>query len=153
MIELPADFRDLLVALCDAGADFVVVGGYAVAYHGHPRATKDIDILVRPDPANAERVYSGLAAFGAPLDAFDVSAEDFTDYEGVLQIGVPPSRIDLINRATGIGFDEALEDAGSFEVDGRTVRVIGLAALLRNKRTVGRAQDLADVEALTAPTQ
>lgn len=150
MIELPDDFRDLLVALCDAGADFVVVGGYAVAYHGHPRATKDIDLLIRPEPENAQRVYAGLADFGAPLEAFEVSEADFATYDGVLQIGVPPQRIDLINRATGIAFDEAVEGAGTFEVDGRTVRVIGLSALLKNKRAIGRTQDIADAEALEA---
>jgi hypothetical protein len=150
VIDLPQDFLDLLVALSDSGSDFVVVDGYAVAYHGHPRATKDIDLLVRPDEENAKRVYSGLAAFGAPLEAFDVSAADFTTYDGVLQIGVPPQRIDLINHATGIGFEEAVENAGSFTVEGRTIRVIGLSALLKNKRAIGRPQDIADVAALEA---
>jgi hypothetical protein len=89
MIELPADFRDLLIELYDAGADFVVLGGHAVAFHGHPRATKDLDVLVRATPANAARVYRALAAFGAPLDAFEVGEEDFASYDGVLQIGLP----------------------------------------------------------------
>ncbi|MDX2022265.1 MAG: hypothetical protein SF187_18660 [Deltaproteobacteria bacterium] len=148
MIVLPADFRDLLLELADARAEFVIVGGYAVAFHGHPRATKDIDILVRPDPANARRVYNALARFGAPLSALEVAAEDFAEYGGVLQIGLPPFRIDVINSASGITFDEAIEEGRQLNLDGRMIPVIGLKALLKNKRASGRAQDLADVQAL-----
>jgi hypothetical protein len=148
VIELPDDFRDLLVELHDAQAEFVVIGGHAVAYHGHPRATKGLDVLVRPDPDNARRVYSALAAFGAPLASFAVSEDDFATYDGVLQIGVPPLRIDIITRATGLAFDEAVDEGEGFEVEGRRIPVIGLDALLRNKRAAGREQDLADVKAL-----
>jgi hypothetical protein len=148
VIELVDDFRDLLVELADASAKFVVVGGHAVAFHGHPRATKDLDVLVRADTENAERVYRALARFGAPLAAFEVQQGDFATYDGVLQIGLPPRRIDILNRADGITFDEAVEEGASFELDGRTIPVIGRAALLRNKRAAGRAQDLADLEAL-----
>ena len=88
MIELFDDFRDLLIELYDAGAKFVVLGGYAVAFHGHPRATKDLDVLVEPDPENARRVYAALAAFGAPLASFEVGVEDFSNYDGILQLGV-----------------------------------------------------------------
>ncbi|MBI2395394.1 MAG: hypothetical protein HYV09_37840 [Deltaproteobacteria bacterium] len=148
MIDLPDDFRDVLVELADARADFVVVGGHAVAFHGHPRATKDLDILVRATAANAERVYSALASFGAPLAAFEVAQEDFATYDGVLQIGLPPRRIDIINRADGISFDEAVAEHDSFELDGRRIPVIGRGALLKNKRASGREQDVADVAAL-----
>jgi len=150
MIELPDDFRDLLIELCDAGADFVVIGGHAVAFHGHPRATKDLDILVRATAANAGRVYKALAAFGAPLEAFDVAEADFAEYDGLLQIGLPPRRIDILNRADGVTFDEAIADGDAFELDGRNIPIIGLAALLRNKRAAGRAQDHADIQALAA---
>jgi hypothetical protein len=150
MIELPDDFRDLLIELCDAGADFVVVGGHAVAYHGHPRATKDLDVLVRANPTNATRVYQALAAFGAPLETFEVAEADFATYDGVLQIGLPPRRIDILNRAAGITFDEAAATNDSFEVDGRRIPVIGRDALLKNKRAAGRPQDIADVAALEA---
>ncbi len=148
MIDLPADFRDLLVELHDAGAEFVVLGGHAVAYHGHPRATKDLDVLVRASTANAARVYKALAAFGAPLGLFEVGEADFASYDGVLQIGLPPRRIDILNRADGITFDEAVDTRESFEVEGRHIPVIGLAALLKNKRAVAREQDLADAKAL-----
>jgi hypothetical protein len=148
MIELFDDFRDILVELYKAGARFVVLGGHALAFHGHPRATKDLDILVEADPGNARRVYAALAAFGAPLSAFEVGVEDFASYDGVLQLGVPPRRIDIINRADGITFSEAIADGESFDLDGREIPVIGRSALIKNKRAAGRPQDIADVNAL-----
>jgi len=148
LIELPEDFRDLLVELADAGAEFVLIGGHAVAFHGHPRATKDMDVLIRANTSNAERVYRALAAFGARLSAFEVQAADFATYDGVLQIGLPPRRIDILNRADGITFDEAVAEGSSFALEGRKIPVIGRAALFKNKRAVARLQDLADVEAL-----
>jgi len=90
MIDLPQDFRDLLLARHDGRAEFVVVGGHAVAYHGHPRATKDLDVLVRATDANAKLVYRALAAFGAPLSVFEVSEDAFAAYDGVLQMGSRP---------------------------------------------------------------
>lgn len=150
MTELPEDFRDLLIELADNGAEFVLVGGHAVAFHGHPRATKDMDVLIRPNSSNAERVYRALAAFGAPLENFDVQAKDFATYEGMLQIGLPPRRVDIINRADGVSFDEAIAEGSAFTLEGRTIPVMGRVALIKNKRAAGRAQDLADVEALVA---
>jgi hypothetical protein len=150
VIELPDDFRDLLIELHDAGAEFVVLGGHAVAFHGHPRATKDMDVLVRATRANATRVYQALAAFGAPLQAFEVGEADFAAYDGVLQIGLPPRRIDIINRADGISFDDAMAAGDTFELEGRRIPIIGLAALRQNKRASGRPQDLADLAALDA---
>lgn len=152
MTELPDDFRDLLVELADAGADFVVIGGHAVAFHGHPRATKDLDVLVRANSDNAAKIYRALAAFGAPLSSFEVRQEDFAIYDGILQIGLPPRRIDILNRAAGITFDSAIASGDAFEIDGRRIPIIGLEALLKNKRAAGRAQDLADVAALQAIT-
>ena len=148
MVELFEDFRDFLVELYDAGALFVVVGGHAVAFHGYPRATKDLDVLVHADAENAKRVYTALAAFGAPLASFEVSVDDFASYDGILQLGVPPRRIDIINRADGITFAEAVADAQTFELEGRRIPVIGLAALIKNKLAAGREQDMADVKAL-----
>lgn len=148
MIELPEDFRDLLIELADHGAEFVLVGGHAVAFHGHPRATKDMDVLIRANAPNAEKVYRALLAFGAPLQSLAVDAKDFATYDGVLQIGLPPRRVDILNRADGISFDEAVAEGSSFILQGRKVPVIGRAALVKNKRAAGRAQDAADVEAL-----
>ena len=148
MIELPEDFRDLLVELADASVEFVVLGGHAVAFHGHPRATKDLDVLVRATRENASKVYRALASFGAPLASFEVSEADFCTYDGVLQIGLPPRRIDVLNRADGITFDQAVAAGDAFEIEGRRIPVIGLDALLANKRAAGREQDIADVKAL-----
>jgi hypothetical protein len=148
MIELFDDFRDILVELHNAGARFVVLGGHAVAFHGHPRATKDLDVLVEANAENAKRVYTALAAFGAPLSAFEVSVEDFASYDGVLQLGVPPRRIDIINRADGITFAEAIAAGESFNIEGCKIPVIGRDALIKNKRAAGRPQDVADVKAL-----
>jgi predicted nucleotidyltransferase len=145
---LPDDFRDLLVELDEAGAEFIIVGGYAVAYHGHVRATKDIDVLVRSTPENAERVYAALARFGAPLASFAVTAGDFATYDGVLQFGIAPLRADILNRIVGVTFDEAIASAESIEVDGRRIPVLGLDALLRAKRAAGRPKDLLDVTEL-----
>jgi hypothetical protein len=150
VIDLPQDFRDVLIELHDAGAAFVVLGGHAVAYHGHPRATKDLDILVRADGTNASIVYQALAAFGAPLDSIRVEAADFATYDGVLQIGLPPRRIDVLNRASGITFAEAVASGDFFPLEGRSIPIIGLGALLKNKQASGRAQDVADIKALEA---
>lgn len=106
-------------------------------------------MLVRASPENAVRVYKALAAFGAPLEAFDLTAADFARYDGVLQIGLPPRRIDILNQATGITFDDAVAECTTFAVDGREIPIIGLQALLTNKRATGRIQDAADVEALS----
>jgi hypothetical protein len=124
MIELFDEFRDILVELHNAGARFVVLGGHAVAFHGHPRATKDLGVLVEANPDNAKRVYAALAAFGAPLSAFEVGVEDFAAYDGVLQLGVPPRRIDIINRADGISFAEAVADGENAE-SGQVARCSG----------------------------
>ena len=110
-----------------------------------------MDLLVRARPENAKRIYVALAAFGAPLETFEVLESDFASYDGVLQIGLPPRRIDILNKATGITFDEAIADGAKFELDGREILVIGRAALLKNKRATGREQDLADVKALEQP--
>ena len=147
---LADDFVDMLIALDEADAAFVIVGGYAVAVHGHPRATKDIDILVEPTKSNAKKVHRALLAFGAPVDAFNLSEEDLANYQEVLQLGVPPNRIDLLTKADGISFDEAVASGLTIDIEGHAIPVIGLDALLKNKRASGRAQDLADVEALAS---
>ncbi len=147
-LNLPDDFRDLLVCLVDAEVEFVLIGGFAVAFHGNVRATKDIDVFVRADRANAVRIVRALGTFGAPLRSLGVSEEDFVVEGRVVQIGVPPLRVDLVTSISGIDYAAAAATPGTFDVDGRTVRVIGLEALLRNKRAAARPQDLADVDAL-----
>lgn len=147
-MKLPTDFRDALVCFADAGVEFVIVGGFAVAHHGYVRATKDIDVLVRASTENAAKVIDGLIAFGAPIQALKIEPTDFAHEGKIIQLGVPPLRIDLLTSVSGIDFDRAVNGASALEVEGRTIRVIGLDALLQNKRAAGRPQDLVDVAEL-----
>lgn len=147
-LELPQDYSDLLLELLDAGAEFVVVGGWAVAVHGHGRATDDLDILVRPTPENAQRVYNALLQYGAPLAAHGVTSDLFAKERYGYRIGVKPVLIELLTTVSGIDFDEANQEPVIVEVAGRGVPFIGRRALLANKRAAGRMKDLADVEAL-----
>lgn len=142
------DFRDLLAALLAADARFLVVGAHALAVHGVPRATGDLDVWVEAEPANAERVLSALVRFGAPVASLGVSARDFCQASQVVQIGLPPRRIDLLTSISGVGFAEAWPGRTTRDVAGLAVPFIGRAALVRNKRAAGRAKDLADLEAL-----
>ncbi len=148
--EWSDDFDDLLVELIGAQAEFLIVGAHALAVHGHVRATGDLDILVRPSPANADKVILALARFGAPLAAHGVAVSDFCKPGMVYQIGLPPNRIDLLTEISGVDFDEALVDAITAPLGDNSVRFIGLAAQLKNKRASGRTKDLADAEVLEA---
>jgi hypothetical protein len=147
------DFRDLLAALLAEGTRFLVVGAHALAVHGVPRATGDLDVLIACDPANAARAYAALVKFGAPVAAMGVSPSDLSTADRVVQIGLPPRRIDVLTSITGVGFEEAWSDRVVHDIGGVAVPFIGRAALIRNKRATGRARDLADVEALGEPTE
>jgi predicted nucleotidyltransferase len=142
------DFRDVLVLLADAGVEFVIVGAYALAFHGAPRASGDIDVFVRPSPLNAQRVFDVLVRFGAPLQSGGVTAADFAQAGAVYQIGLPPRRIDLLTEISGVTFDQAWASRIAAELEGRTVWFIGREALLKNKEASGRAKDVADVARL-----
>jgi hypothetical protein len=146
--ELNDDFSDMLGALLVARAEFVVVGAHALAAHGLPRATGDLDIFVRATPDNARRVVSALAAFGAPLEAHGIRQEDFESEGTVYQIGLPPRRIDLLTGISGVSFDEAWASKLEVSVAGRSFFVLGREALITNKRAAGRDKDLVDVRAL-----
>lgn len=143
--ELPADFRDLLTCLADEGADFLLIGGYALAVHGYVRATDDLDVLVRPTRANAERVFRALVSFGAPIEAHAVTEGLFAAERYGYRMGIHPNVIELLTTIDGVSFDEAWEGHRVTEIDGREIPVIGRRALLANKRAAGRPQDLADV--------
>ncbi len=140
------DFADMIAELTRAGADFVVVGGFAVGAWGFVRATKDLDIFVRPSPENAPRVFRALAAFGAPMS--DLTVADLAAPGIVFQVGVPPRRIDVLTAIDGVGFDEAIADCRFVQIGGAAVPFIGLAALLRNKQASGRIEDQRDVREL-----
>jgi hypothetical protein len=140
------DFVDLLRTFIDADVRFLVVGAYALAHHGRPRATGDLDVWVDAEPENAERVMRALAAFGAPLD--DVSAADFARPGVVVQIGVPPGRIDVLTELTALQFADAWRSREAGRFGSLTVDFLGKDAFIRNKRATGRAKDLGDIEGL-----
>lgn len=141
------DFLDLLSSFARADVRFLVVGGYAVAAHGHPRATKDLDLWIESSAENARRVLRALREFGAPLG--DLSAQDLSKPGKGFKMGLPPRRIDLLTEISGMQFDEAWPHRivvafGS----GVSCAVIGFDDLLKNKTASARPQDLADVAAL-----
>ena len=138
----------MLSALCEEKAEFLIVGAYALAAHGHPRATGDIDVWVRRSDDNAKRVWRALVRFGAPLA--DLKLEDLKTPDLIFQIGVEPRRIDIVTSITGVEFDEAWPDRKEVEIEGLKIPVIGRSHLLKNKKAVGRPQDLADVAWLEA---
>ncbi len=140
------DYKDMLLALSEANIDFLLVGAYAVAAHGHPRATGDLDLWVRPDSETAPKVYRVLADFGAPLH--DLTVDDLASPGMVFQIGVEPSRIDILTAISGVTFDVAWENRISIELDSINLNVIGRTDLIVNKRACGRPKDIADAEIL-----
>lgn len=140
------DFRDILRELCATEARFLVVGAFAVSYHAEPRATGDLDIFVDPTPENAPRVYAALVAFGAPLH--DLRVDDLAHPGIVFQMGVPPRRIDILTKISGVSFPEAWNAHPSVTYGGVTAPVIGRAALVANKSAAGRPKDLEDLRLL-----
>ena len=142
------DFRDVLREFVAHQVVFLVVGAHALAVHGIPRATGDLDVLVQANPGNAARVVAALASFGAPLDDLGILLDDFVRPDVVAQLGLPPYRIDILTSISGVGFDAAWEDRVEGTVAGVDVPVLGRASLRTNKRASGRPRDLADLQAL-----
>jgi hypothetical protein len=150
LVEFSQDFDDLLAALNDARAEFVIVGAHALAIHGYVRATGDLDVHVRPTRGNAQRVVEALVAFGAPVAAHSITAADFEVPGMIYQIGLPPNRIDLLTQLSGVDFDECLDGSVAGTLGTQQVRFIGLRAQIKNKLASARKKDLADVEILEA---
>lgn len=146
--RLPRDFRDLLAEFAAAGVEFLVVGGHAVARHGHVRATLDLDVLVRPSAENSRRVFTALASFGAPLAAHGVTPADFERPGAVYQLGLPPTRIDVLTSIDGVDFETAWATRVPGDFDGVPAAFLGREALIRNKRAAGRPKDLRDADEL-----
>ena len=140
---LNPDFRDMLSCLKGAGVEFIVVGAYALAAHGRPRATGDIDIWVRSSPENAQKVLEALEEFGAPLS--NLSVEDFTVPDLIVQLGVEPCRIDLLTGVDGLDFDDAWRNKLVITLDGLEIFVLSRGDLLKNKIAAGRAKDQGDI--------
>ena len=143
------DWFELLTALLEADARFMVVGAHALAVHGVTRATQDLDVWIEPTPENAERVWQALVAFGAPLADLKITTDDLHQPGIVVQVGLPPNRIDLLTTLSGLGdFASASQGQVRHAVRGRPIPFLGREALIQNKRAAGRTKDLADVEAL-----
>jgi hypothetical protein len=140
------DFKELLLAFNAHDVEYLLVGAHALAAHGHVRATKDMDIWVRPEKANAQKVLSALSEFGAPL--MDLTVDDLSRKDTIFQIGLPPVRIDVITDIDGVEFADAWPDRLEMSFGGVPAFVISRHHLITNKRTAGRLQDLADVQQL-----
>lgn len=140
------DFLDLLRAFVEAEVRFMLVGAYALAFHGQPRTTGDLDVWIDATPDNGIAAYGALAAFGAPMHELDL--DDLTRPGVVFQMGVEPFRVDILTQISGVTFEEAWPDRVVQDVSGLPVPFIGREAFIRNKRASGRPQDLLDVRTL-----
>jgi hypothetical protein len=138
------DFKDLLSAFNAHRVEYLVVGAYALAAHGHVRATGDLDVWIRAEAANASRVIEALRSFGAPTQ--DLTIDDLVHPGTIFQIGVAPIRIDVLTQIDGVTFEEAWTERVTARFVELPVPVLSAKLLIRNKRAVGRAQDIADVE-------
>jgi hypothetical protein len=148
---LNEDYKDMLRTLCDEKAKFILVGAYAMAAHGYPRATMDIDIWVMPSIENVDAVLRALNRFGAPIKS--LSREDLLKEGTIFQIGVAPRRIDIITTLSGLQFEETYQKSIPLNIEGIEVRIPSIEDMIRNKKASGRTKDLADVEALEALKQ
>lgn len=146
-MRLSPDFNEFVRLAGDHNVRFLVVGGYALAAHGHPRFTKDLDVWILPDPINASRLLDALEEFG--FGNLGLSVADFTADDAVIQLGYPPNRIDILTGIDGVDFESCWTRKIDVETDDEaTIHFIGVEDLITNKRVTGRLQDLADVEAL-----
>ncbi len=143
---LNPDFKEFIQLLNANEVRYLVIGGYAVAFHGHPRYTKDIDILIWAHPSNAERVVDTLRDFG--FESLGLAVDDFLDEKAVIQLGYAPNRIYLIMGAPGVEFETCYENRVEEEIEGISISFIDLENLKKAKSASGRLQDLADVENL-----
>ncbi len=145
-MKLDKNLREFIALLNSHGVEYLVVGGHAVAFHGHPRFTGDIDFFVALSPATAGKLIAVLDAFG--FGGIGLSKEDFLAPNSVVQLGFPPNRIDLVTGIEAVSFQEAWDQRIAGELDGLPVHFIGKDLLVRNKRAAGRTKDLADAEAI-----
>ncbi len=147
-MDLNPDFFDIVSALQDEGAEFLVVGAFAMAAHGLPRATGDLDLWIDPTPENANRVWRALLRFGAPVEAAGMTVDDLMAPSMVFQMGQPPRRVDIITEIDGVFFEDAWPSRKLVTVEGLEVPCLGRDELIQNKRASGRDKDLLDLETL-----
>ncbi|MCI0450772.1 MAG: hypothetical protein L0Z51_00090 [Candidatus Latescibacteria bacterium] len=145
-METQRDFKELLESFNSRRVEYVIVGGYALAFHGAPRFTGDLDVFVNPTSENAKRVLGALLDFG--FEAVDLSLEDFTTPDRVIQLGVPPVRVDILTSIAGVAWEAASAGKVASTYGDVPVHFIGRAEFVRNKRASGRKRDIADLEAL-----
>ena len=141
------DFREFIELLNKHEVKYLVVGGYAVAFHGHPRYTKDLDVWVWLEEQNAEKIIDVLKDFG--FASLQFSKEDFLNPNNIIQLGQPPNRIDLLTGLSGVDFKECYDKKNVITINNLEVNIIDLDSLRRNKKASGRFQDLADLENLS----
>jgi hypothetical protein len=146
IMEVQPDFRELLALFNAHKVEYIIVGAYAMAFHGAPRYTGDMDVFVKPDPANARRILAALDEFG--FGSVRLTAPDFENPDKVVQLGVPPVRIDLVTSITGVSWENALSGRAKGMYGDVPVYFIGRKQLISNKRALGRKKDLADLESL-----
>ena len=140
------DYKDILLALSNRKAKFLLVGAYAMAVHGYPRSTMDIDLWIMPDRENAILVLQALDDFGAPSD--NITQSDLQKKDLIFQIGVAPRRIDIITSVDGLIFEEAYANSQTVDIEGIPIHVLSITDLIKNKRSTGRTKDLVDAETL-----
>lgn len=146
---LSKDFKEFVALLKEHGAEYLIVGGYAVGVHGYPRYTGDLDIWLKPDRANAARVLIALKEFG--FGGLDITIEDLCKENNIIQLGQPPLRIDLLMSIDGVTFNECYPERKQVAFDGLSMDFIGYHDLLKNKKASGRHRDLDDVENIPEP--
>jgi hypothetical protein len=145
-MEIQPDYKELLELLNAHNVDYIIVGAYALAFHGAPRFTGDIDIFVKPDPENAERILAVLKEFG--FGSLDLDKSDFQQPDQVIQLGVPPVRVDLLTSLTGVPWQQAYSGKVKAAYGDVPVYFLGRSEFIANKKALGRKKDLADIEAL-----
>jgi hypothetical protein len=145
-MEVQKDFKEFLALLNAHKVDFMIVGGYALAYHGAPRYTGDMDVFVKPDRKNAQRIIEVLKEFG--FSSLELSFDDFQKEDNVIQLGLPPVRIDILTSISGVTWEQAFSTKEPGFYGTLAVNYIGKKQFVANKKAIGRAKDLADIEAL-----
>lgn len=146
MMEVQPDFKELLELLNTHEVEYIIVGGYALAFHGAPRYTGDIDILINPTVSNSQRILAALDEFG--FGSVGLSEKDFQYPDKVIQLGVPPVRVDLITSISGVSIEEAFANSVDGKYGDISVQYIGLDQFITNKRATGRLKDKSDLESL-----
>ena len=146
-MTLHPDIREFIELCLSQKVEFLLVGGYALAFHGAPRFTEDIDLMVLVSPENADKLFQVLKDFG--FGGVGITRDDFLEVDQVIQLGRAPNRIDLLTGMSGVSWQEAWESRSTVDFDGLTVPLIGREELIRNKKATGRPQDLADIARLS----